>query len=171
MNSEDNTSNEHHKEIDLIPLYVNKVLEKQERDTLESHIESCEICKRELKFEQTLQSTINETKEDLLSEKMSRNLALFNKRLDDEAQVTQKNTLPTENKVIKNKDDSASKKILQFIQSLIPVSNPALGGALAMGFAAVLGIGIFLQYPKGSSTPANEWDPSSLVRGCGEEKG
>ncbi len=159
-------SNPNHREIlELIPLYVSGALNADEKQKLESQLSTSEEYRSQLEFEQSLQQSVAEFDDAEINSAMERNFSQFSERLkldqEENSVEAQKTSAP-----VKQNTSDISAKISGFFKSLLPSSNPQLGGAFAMGLAAVIGIGIFIQSPsEGLNQPSN-WSSEEFVRSC-----
>ena len=157
--------------VELIPLYVSGVIEPEDAIRLESHINECKTCSNELEFEKTLQQSVNSLDEKNIDAIMQRNLAHFSTRLDDDINKVASAAHSAENHSQRKNQHSSrgfANSISNFLKSVLPGGNPALGGAFAMGLAVLVGAGVLLNSPTHDQIPDSGSFPEDFVRSCGE---
>ena len=160
--------------VELIPLYVSGAIEPEDAIKLESHIDSCKSCSSELEFEKSLQKSVVSYEEKEIDAIMQRNLASFSSRLDADISNAASNAANSETHTQADNRSSSGgllHSIGDFLKSIVPSGNPAMGGAFAMGLAVLVGAGVLLNSPSYDQIPNIGSNPEDFVRSCGDVEG
>ncbi len=162
-----------HREIEeLIPIYVSGTIDGVDKQKVESHISTCDACSSQLQFERSMQQSVNEFDDTTINDAMERSFTKFSDRLDSDIEAAAISKVGSvETAPVSRSADSLPSRISRFLSSLIPTSNAQFGGALAMGLAAVVGIGVFVQSPSNDLNQPSNWNTDEFVRSCDSSAG
>jgi len=171
MKTKSGANKEHSSIIELLPMYVNSTIKATDRELVDTHLQSCSDCRKQLMFERKLQ-TATSAKIDV-KQTARRNLAIFNSMLDGVQEQTYTDVARLKPRSIRtNRDDADTDnsvliwQLRNFFGNLLPSSAGQFGGAIVMGVCALLVIGVFYKHDSPDTNVSGIQDSSNIVRGC-----
>lgn len=180
MRTKENTNKEHRSIVELLPLYVNNSLDAERRVRVDRHLENCSDCRQELAFEQKLQQAIavNVDVSQLAIHNLAKFIEMFNDvqmTVDDDRLAGAKNSESDLKSEAGKPGFDPLKRLAQLLKSVTSFPgrqfpsgrfpSGQFNGALALGFCALVAIGILYQ-PTRDAYYSGKQNSEDFVRSC-----